>query len=166
MRILTVVAVPAAVLLSCCIRQRLATRPHLLAPREVAARGCWSMPVEVKSGDSTVTIILDSAVVVDSFHVFRQAAGLVKVQRVPGLLARFPESIANYYAGALWYSLPDTAVVGVMLWHGGGGGIRVDGELRDDSVIGRFTHFGMDTPAVVRPGYVILRRVPCAAPSN
>ena len=166
MRILTVLGVPAAAVLSCCITQRLATHPHLLAPREAAARGCWSMPVEMRSGDSTVTIELDSAVVVDSFPVYGQAAGRFTVQRVPGLLARVPGSIAHYYAGGLWYSLPDTATLGVMLWHAGGGGIRVDGEFRDDSLIGRFTHFGMDTPAVVRPGYVILRRVPCAAPSN
>jgi len=164
MRIPTTVGVLASAALSCCIGQRLTIYPHALTPREAAARGCWSMPVQLKSGDSAVTIVLDSAAVIESLPVYRQAADRLVVQRVPGLLVRLPEVIGQKFA-AFWYSLPDTNIVGIWLYGSDVGRVNVEGQVRGDSLVGQVTDYGIDTH-YIRPDSQILRRVPCAAPSN
>jgi len=122
-----------------------------------------------QSGDSSVTIVLDTAAVVDSYPVFPLPASMDSRGGLrhysAWLRVLLPRQLAQRYPYASWHLGPDSGTV-VIILSAGLGGVDINARVGGDTLVAVVRHFSDYGPPQQVPGYQVLRRAPCPALSN
>ena len=149
----------AATVAVACAAASVGLRPHALTPVESRARGCWSMPVTfVSQGDSSITIVLDSALYRDSMEVSDTVPAQPGKRYAAALLMRPPLALRSRYPIGLWFAWPGSDTV-TLYFRASIGGFRLDGPIQGDSLPVTATYWSDERRW--RYGSGVLHRAPC-----